>query len=249
MLASLMLFSLFDLFVYLEYRFSTGVVNLLSLWSSIWMEWLCLQTLLTYTLFKLYNSNNYLRQVITVMCVVILICLYLSLWQFELFACFLFLGEFTILIFVYCLYLHLKASVSRTDLGESIGNTSLIIGASLATLMIGSIISNWVVFKEDSSLHLFIDITRKADDFALNDLIALYYFFVNANITIHFIIGVMLFFLTIFLFTTVTVYTNLYITSAMAYRSVNMKLVTSKGYYEQSARFSQKYFTQNKKDN
>ncbi len=133
-----MLLRFIEAFIWCENLISHNMSNFLSIWSNVWVEWIALQVLIIYSCVKLYSSYSYLRQVLTVMCFVILTCLYLSVWQLELFSCFLFLGEFTILIFIYCLYLHLRASVSRTNLGDSNGNVLSILAFAVATLMIGS---------------------------------------------------------------------------------------------------------------
>lgn len=91
---------------------------------------------------------------------------------------------------------------------------------------------------------LYIDIYRRAADFILNDLVALYYYFVHANVTIHSIIGLMLFLLTVCLFLVVSLYAGLNIARRQAYKNAPSRLFTTKGYYEQTAMFSQKYFTQ-----
>lgn len=242
MRASLMLLRFIDAFIWCENSISHNISSFISVWGNIWVEWVVLQVLLIYSCVKLYNSYSYLRQVLTVMCFVILTCLYLSVWQLELFGCFLFLGEFTILIFIYCLYLHLRASVSRTNLSDSNGNILSILALTAVTLMIGFSSMNLILASEISSLNLFIDLYKRVDDFSLNDLVALYYFFTAGNITIHAIIGLMLFFLTLFLFSTVTAYTSLHTSRLNAFRSVSMKLNTPRGYYEQAGKYSQKYF-------
>lgn len=178
------------------------------------------------------------------MWLVVVICLYLGLWQLELFSCFLFLGEFTILIFFYCLFLHLRASTSQ---GTVSGSHSV---ASVTALGLGLFSALWVMvwsFSAETNADisiLYIDMYRRVSDFVLNDLVALYYFFVHANLTIHSLIGLMLFLLTLCLFLVVSLYAGLNIARRQAYKNAPSRLATPKGYYEQTAMFSQKYFTQ-----
>ena len=127
------------------------------------------------------------------------------------------------------------------------GNHYLITAGIFATLLIGLVSTNWSLGTESSSSQLFVDMYRKVSDFNLNDLYSLYYFFVTANIAIHFIIGIMLFLLTLFLFSAVVAYTSVNASRSTSYRSVANKLFTTKAYYEQSGRVSQKYFSQGKK--
>ena len=175
---------------------------------------------------------------------VVIICLYLGLWQLELFACFLFLGEFTILIFFYCLFLHLRASTSQ---GTVTGSYGLSTTATAGLLAGGSVWASIWCFSADMAPDLtilYIDLYRRLADFVLNDLVALYYFFVHSNLAIHSIIGLMLFLLTLCLFLVVSLYAGLNIARRQAYKSAPSRLFTTKGYYEQTAMFSQKYFTQ-----
>jgi hypothetical protein len=174
---------------------------------------------------------------------VVTICLYLGLWQLELFSCFLFLGEFTILIFYYCLFLHLRASTSQGTVTGSyslLAVTALVFSTLLAFWLLG--VGYLAVTGNDLTI-LYIDLYRRVSDFVLNDLVALYYFFIHANLAMHTLIGLILFVLTIYLFLVVSLYAGLNIARRQAYKSVNSKLFTTKGYYEQTAMFSQKYFS------
>lgn len=91
---------------------------------------------------------------------------------------------------------------------------------------------------------LYVDLYRRVSDFVLNDLAALYYYFVHANLALHSIIGLMLFLLTVCLFMVVSLYAGLNIARRQAYKSAPSRLFVTRGYYEQTALFSQKYFTQ-----
>lgn len=54
----------------------------------------------------------------------------------------------------------------------------------------------------------------------------------------------MLFLLTVCLFLVVSLYAGLNIARRQAYKNAPSRLFITKGYYEQTAMFSQKYFTQ-----
>lgn len=176
----------------------------------------------------------------------VLICIYLSLLQFELFACFLFLGEFTIAIFFYCLFLHLKASINQNSFNsQNLTNFNLILIISLFILYI---LSNKIyLFKIDDLSIIFIDLYKISNDFSLNDLGFVFYFFYYSNVSIILIIGIMLFVLTLFLFLVVSAYTLGNLENKYIYKKNNIKLFTKKGYYEQTGYFTQKFFA--KKEN
>lgn len=97
----------------------------------------------------------------------------------------------------------------------------------------------------DNKIAYAVDGYKLAVDFALNDLIAVYYYFTSANPVIHVLIGAILFVLTVFLFTTVTFYTTAHITSKSVFKTVPNKLFVPRGYYEQSPENSQKFFYKN----
>lgn len=107
--------------------------------------------------------------------------------------------------------------------------------------MTQSFILNYV----ENTIAYAIDLYKVYWDFTLNDLVSLYYYFTAANITIHAIIGVILFVLTLFLFITITFYTTATITKKASFKTASNKLFTPRGYYEQNAEYAQKYFTQN----
>lgn len=216
------------------------------MWTNIWLEWLCLQIIILYSLIKLYTSFNYFKQVQVTIILIVLLCLYLSLWQLELFACFLFLGEFTILIFFYCLFLHLKTSVTTTPTISSNRLPNSIVFSSFVYIIYLST-SNSIFSNLSTQLNLvYSDVYQLVNDFTLNDLESLIFFFTTGNIIIHILIGILLTVLTIFLFVTISLYTTLSIKKQNIFSQITMKLFTTKGYYEQNANTIQKYFTTKK---
>ena len=204
-----------------------------------------MQVIVTYLLYKLYVTNNYLRQTLTLMLFIVFSSIYLAFWQLELFACFLFLGEFTILIFFYCLFLHLKIFINKPigDLNNLLNPITLILIILLSYMWAISI--NIIHSAKNFIFDLISDVYKHINDFTLNDLISIYYYFANANVFIHLLIGLILFLLTIFLFTIVTLYTNSKLTKNTVYTTTILKLNVKKGYYEQTANTVQKYFSNN----
>lgn len=220
----------------------------IGLWSSLYIEWVAVQGVMLYSIFRLYNTINYLRQVLAMMWFVIVTCLYLSLWQLELFSCFLFLGEFTILIFFYCLFLHLKASITQQSSSHNI------IGGQYIAVALLLIISLWVITKpymlgfKENSIAYALDLYNSSADFSLNDLTSLFFYFTAANITLHALIGVILFIVTLLLFTTVTLYVSTSLLKKTVYNNAQSKLFVPRGYYEQTSQTSQKFFSQSSND-
>jgi hypothetical protein len=72
-----------------------------------------LQLFLLFTCYQLLTQQSYFKQLLTLLVVLISICVYLSVLQLELFACFLFLAEFLVIIFFYTLLLHTKAAIGQ----------------------------------------------------------------------------------------------------------------------------------------
>lgn len=201
-----------------------------------------------YSVFRLYGTANYLRQVLAMMWFVIVACLYLSLWQLELFSCFLFLGEFTILIFFYCLFLHLKASIAQqTSSHGTIGGQYVTISLLLITALWATTKPYAINFRENSIAYA-LDLYNSSADFSLNDLASLFFYFTTANLTLHALIGVILFIITLLLFTTVTLYVSTSIARKTIYGNAHSKLFVPRGYYEQTSQTSQKFFSQSGKN-
>lgn len=242
-----MLWSLLDLLLQIECALSRlGAVFLrpaIAVWGNLWIEWLALQTLIGYSVYRIYITINPLRQIMAIMWFVVLLCLYLGLWQFELFACFLFLGEFTIMIFFYCLFLHLKTAITSSTGANKIPTTALLV--LVFALLLFAVFSGRTLHStigadiSQSVLNLY----PMALDFSLGDLTFLFYFFVSANLSVHALIGLTLFILTLFLFIVVLLYTSINLNRRAAFRITSNKLFTTKGYYEQSAFSSQKFFS------
>lgn len=179
------------------------------------------------------------------MCLLVLMCLYLSVWQLELFACFLFLGEFTIFIFFYCLFLHLRSGVSR-DNSKSINLSWLGIIALILTALAVLFTTHYSYGGSSQASIIMQDLYKLACDFGLNDLSGLFVFFTHSNPSIHLLLGLFLFVLTLFLFAVVSTYTMSGIRSNEFYRANQDRLYLPRGYYEQTAETSQKSFTGSK---
>lgn len=94
---------------------------------------------------------------------------------------------------------------------------------------------------------LFIDIYKIIDDFTLNDLSFLYYYMFYANPALHLIIASMLFVITLLLFLIVSVYTLNSLNKRNVFAKINFKILSKKGYYEQTGFSTQKIFMKKEK--
>lgn len=213
-------------------------------WSSLYIEWVIIQGIMLYSIFRLYSTANYLRQVLAMMWFVIVTCLYLSLWQLELFSCFLFLGEFTILIFFYCLFLHLKASIAQQNSSHSTVSGQYVIVSLMLVMALWAVTKPYMINFQENSIAYALDLYNSGTDFSLNDLTSLFFYFTAANITLHALIGVILFIITLLLFTTVTLYVSTSLLKKTVYGNAQSKLFIPRGYYEQTSQTSQKFFSQ-----
>lgn len=176
---------------------------------------------------------------------IILLACYVSLLQLELFACFMFIAEFTIVIFFYTLFLHLKIAINQRELNQTPTTvTAKIIGILLLTAV--TLTGFRAFYGLDINL-LFLDVYSKSFNFALSDLNFFFYTVTRNNITLHFLVALLLLFLTIFLFLSVNIYYFLNITKQDAFNSRTNKLTSARGYYEQTAESVQKILTNLKK--
>lgn len=222
-----------------------SVNNFTPLWERFQFEWFIIQTISIYTFIRFINSNNYFKQLLQLLSLIILLACYISLLQLELFACFMFIAEFTIVIFFYTLFLHLKIAISQRELNQTPATvTAKLIGFLLLIVVI--LIGFRAFYGLDINL-LFLDVYSKSFNFALNDLNFFFYTVTRNNVTLHFLVAILLLFLTIFLFLSVNIYYFLNISKQDAFSSNTNKLTAARGYYEQTAESVQKILTNSKR--
>ena len=172
------------------------------------------------------------------MWVLCVLSVYLAFMQIELFACFMFVAEFTIVIFFYALFLHLRISTSLADTKSESRSTH-----SLAAVLIAlttACLLGLTQFGEGSNGLLFAELYKRVNYVAFSDLTFFAATVLRTNFLIHFLVGLLLLFLTLFLFFVTNVYYFLNITRRDASRLSASKLATSRGYYEQTAEEVQK---------
>lgn len=205
-------------------------------WGTIALEWLVIQTLFLYTFNKLISHKNYFRQILALMWLLCVLSVYIAFMQIELFACFMFVAEFTIVIFFYALFLHLRVSTVQSDTtNESAGYR-----APAALFLV--FFATWGGSRlADGEISLvFAELYNRASYVALSDLTFFASTVMRTNLVIHYMVGLLLLFLTLFLFFTVNVYYFLNITRREAARTSTSKLAAGRGYYEQTAEEVQK---------
>lgn len=215
--------------------------HFLFVWDKFYIEWFLLQTVITYTFIRMVITKNYFKQLTQLLLLLIFLGCYISLMQLELFACFMFIAEFTIVIFFYTMFLHLKISVNQRETQKTLLGSA---PATVLLLLLWSVLLSNVRSFFGLELNLvFIDVYSKTINFALNDLNFFFYTITRNNLSVHFLIGLLLLFLTIFLFLAVNVYYFLNISKKDAHTASTNKLAVVKGYYEQTAEFVQKILT------
>lgn len=165
--------------------------------------------------------------------------------QLELFACFMFVAEFTIVIFFYTLFLHLRVSVSVTESSNKSIETTKILILVIFAIVIGYGASNLIT---TNTSIVFTDLYIKISYIALNDLAFFASTIMRTNFIVHFIVGLILLFLTIFLFFTTNVYYFMNITRRDSAKLAASKLSTQRGYYEQTAEEVQKIISKSRED-
>ena len=219
--------------------------NFTPLWERFQIEWFVIQIITVYTFIRFVSASNYFKQLLHLLFLIILLACYVSLMQLELFACFMFIAEFTIVIFFYTLFLHLKIAINQRELNQAPATiTAKLIGILLLTII--TLIGFRAFYGSDVSL-LFLDIYSKSFNFTLSDLNFFFYTITRNNITLHFLVGLLLLFLTIFLFLSINIYYFLNISKQDAFSSTNNKLASARGYYEQTAESVQKILNNSSK--
>lgn len=210
-------------------------------WSTVSFEWLALQTVLAYTYFRFVTYKNYFKQILALMWVLCVLAIYFAFLQLELFACFMFLAEFTIVMFFYTLFLHLKISVANQEARvDPYGNSTVIL---LVIILLIAIVSGWARFGDKEGSMVLHNAYKRFSYMIFNDLSFFSQTLLRTNYLIHFLVGIILLFLTLFLFFLTNVYYFLNITRRDVSRQAASKLASQRGYYEQTAEEVQKIIT------
>lgn len=206
-LVGVVLFYISEL-LFLDY---TKLVELfcLNLWESFWIEFFLIQLFITYQIYQIFISKNFFATIINLLYFLVLIGIYLSLMQFEMFACFLFISEFVILVFFYALFLHLNYSNKNNMWIFSNNNSGVLFLFGFLLLFLLKSDSFFLMFNINELYLLFLDLYKLYDNTIMNDLIYFFYFFYYYHTFLFLIIGGMLLFMTVVLLYATWLYTSL----------------------------------------
>lgn len=214
-------------------------------WSMVSLEWMALQGIFLYTYSRFIGYKNYYKQILSLLWLLMVMAVYLAFLQLELFACFMFLAEFTIIIFFYTLFLHLR--IAATNQGARINpytNQTIIF---LIILLCVATYCGWSKFRDLEASPVFTDLYRRTSYIIFSDLSFFATTLLRTNYTVHLIVGILLLFLTLFLFFVTNIYYFLNITRRDAARQTASKLSCQRGYYEQTAEEVQKIISNKNK--
>ncbi len=205
---------------YLTINLSTLELAFWGFWNSFWLEFFFLQIFIVYQIYKLFLEKNFFKMVITLLFFLILISIYLSLMQLELFACFLFLSEFILIVFFYCLFLHLNYT-NKSIFYNNLTNLTFIFLLGLIFAVIFFLLNKklTLLYNINDLFLVFIDIYSMYNTFFLNDLVFLFFIFYNYNTTLFFFIGLMLLVMTLILLYSVWLYVTFYLTRRFFFKS------------------------------
>lgn len=212
-------------------------------WSTVSIEWLLLQSTLVYTYLRFIGYRNYYKQILALLWLLCVLAIYIAFLQLELFACFMFVAEFTIVIFFYTLFLHLQVATKiLITRKEPYNRKNAIV---LLSLVIFAAWAGWARFADKDGGLLFTELYKRIAYNAFSDLTFFAGTILRTNFTVHLLIGLFLLFLTLFLFFMTNVYFFLNITRRDAAKQSAMKVATGRGYYEQTAEEVQKMIKHN----
>lgn len=212
-------------------------------WNFYQIEWFIIQVISTFLLYRLFYTTNHYKQLMLLILILLIICICISILQLELFAAFLFLAEFAVIIFFYTLLLHLRSALwQRVDTNQS----NLFILIIVSVLIIFSINFTHINIILIAPYLLFINVYKYLTMIFSTDLLFFWVYFVKYYLFIHLIVGLILFFLTLFLFSLINLYFSMNLKRQNYFQTSEQKLYTQKGYFEQTALIVQKIITNKK---
>lgn len=191
-----------------------------NLWGSFWFEFFFLQVFILYQIYKLFFERNLFNMLLALLYILILLCLYLALMQVEMFSCFLFLSEFILIVFFYCLFLHLNYT-NKKLFWNNVANNTLVLFISVFVILVFWYFNRGVLLLLNiNDLYLaFIDIYVFYGNYFMNDFLFLFFFFYHYNIFFFFFIGLFLLIMTTLLLYVVFLYSTMYISKKTFYKN------------------------------
>ena len=119
---------------------------------------------------------------------------YIAFMQYELFACFLFISEFIILLFFYVLFLNLnlKIKLFNTSYNMLFNFNILIIIALTLILYYSFIKTNFFLFNMNELYLNFYNIFKLNNDLIVNDLVFFYHMLFHYNVVLFLLVAFIL---------------------------------------------------------
>lgn len=208
------------------------------IWGGLHLEVLVISTVLLFLVWRLVHSANHFRQLILLLLLITLLCVYLAYYQLELLACFMFLAEFTVLFFFYVLFLHLRV-LTWQPVREVLSTNGFFL-----LLMMGAALMAFFGFTYHTGViniyPVVLNVYKLGSLSLVSDMVFMWGVFFKHYVFLHLCVGIILLFLTLFIFTAVSVYCYINLTGATVDTTVGSKLNTHRGLTEQTGELSQK---------
>lgn len=159
-----------------------------------------------YVFWKFLNENNLFRLCFLIMFFILISSFYLGFLQLELFACFLFISEFIILIFFFCFFFKINVP-NKIIFNKNLKLLSYLIVFSI--LVIITLISLYFIVSynvADDCFLAFFNFYKLYNTFIMNDFAFFFYSFFQYYLILYFLIGIFLLFMTTYLLYVIWVY-------------------------------------------
>ena len=186
-----MYLNILEFLIMLEYKpFSHFFIYF---WEHIWTEWLILHVILTFILIKIWQENNLIKLIFLTIYFLIIISIYLGTAQLELFGCFLFVSEFIILLFFYCLIINLNLKLRFSNTKFNYIFSSLMYYFLFLSVLFLFFNQNYLLFTNFNELYInFYNLYKLYNNFLLNDLTFFFQNFFHYNLMLFLLVGIIL---------------------------------------------------------
>jgi hypothetical protein len=152
-----------------------------------------MHVLLLFVLVKIWRENNLIKLIFLTIYLLLLISIYLGMVQLELFGCFLFVSEFIILLFFYCLILNLNLKLRFNVFKINYVTINLIYAVLFLFFLIIVFLNKTFLFNNFNELYInFYNLYKLYNNFVLNDLVFFFQNFFHYNAILFVLVGVIL---------------------------------------------------------
>lgn len=178
-------------------------------WNNFWLEIFLFQFLFIYIFFKFLNEINLYKLCFLLMFFITLSAIYLSFLQLELFACFLFINEFIIVIFFFCFFFKLNV-LNKINYYSNKNITSYSTVYLLVFFIILLFLCLTISYNFNNDCYLsYFNLYKLQKSFILNDLSFFFYSFFQYYLYLYFLIAILLLLMTCYLIFIVCLYVYL----------------------------------------